>query len=790
MDRPIQAGARTVILKPVPWHSHHVHGDRAILLIFVLVAGTLSLSLVAKPAAAWTNISVYMGGLDNPVALAFAPDGRIFFAERLTGNIRIIENGTLLPEPFYTLSNMSTLDERGLLGLALDPAYATSPYVYAYQTFDDGPNGIVNRIVRILANGNQGVSLTEIFRTPPLIAAIHNGGVIAFGPDGKLYAVVGENARIPLAQDPTAPMGKVLRMNSDGSAPTDNPFYYNASWNPLVYTYGHRNMFGIAFHPVTKGIFVSENGPECNDEVNLLLPGRNYGWGPSETCTSPPDINTTNRDGPDPVLPIWWWGSTICPTNVALYDGPKFPAWRGDLFMGDCNQRTLHRLRLDRPNYTRVLSDESVWVAPDMILDVEAGPDGAIWFTTPTTIYRLWDSGEPPVASFKANPNPVVAGTPVQFDATGSYDPNGTIVSYAWDFGDNSTGATGPTPVHTYSFVGQYNVSLTVTDNESYTSTAFQEVQVLTPPPAPLPPVAVFTSRPSPVEPRVPVTFDASDSYDSDGRIQSYRWDFGDGTRDTGNKTTHAFQTRGTYAVALVVTDNDNQTATATHSIVVSVPPIAAVAVVPETIFIGTDVRFSGTGSSDPDGTIQNWTWDFGDHSTDKGPVAIHPYAAKGRFTVTLTVEDDAGLTNETTTVVVVRNRPPIIGSSDPAPGAVNLTTGSQRTFAVTASDPDRDLLTYAWRINGAAAGRNEAILTFLPPGPGTYVVNVTVSDGTSSTSREWTVTVAATTPPPSAEGQEFAWLSVVIVLAGIGTAAAIVAWRRRGGQKGDRNGG
>jgi PKD repeat protein len=238
------------------------------------------------------------------------------------------------------------------------------------------------------------------------------------------------------------------------------------------------------------------------------------------------------------------------------------------------------------------------------------------------------------------------------------------------------------------------------------------------------------------------------------------------------------------------VTDNDNQTDTATHTIRVSVPPIAAVAVLPETIFIGTDVHFSGTGSSDPDGTIQNWTWDFGDHSTDKGPVAIHPYTAKGRFTVTLTVEDDAGLTNSTTTVIVVRNRAPIIVSSDPAPGALNLTTGSQRTFAVTASDPDRDPLTYAWRINGTAAGQDEATLTFAPPGPGTYVVNVTVSDGTSSASREWRVTVAATTSPPSADGQWLGWLSVVIVLAGIGTAAAIVAWRRRGGQKRNRKGG
>jgi glucose/arabinose dehydrogenase len=198
------------------------------------------------------------------------------------------------------------------------------------------------------------------------------------------------------------------------SAPEDNPFYDNASWNPLVYTYGHRNMFGLAFHFVESDvptIFVTENGPECNDEVNLLTAGGNFGWGPSHTClTPPPPPNNTNRDGPGPILPIWWWGRTICPTNAAIHSGPGFPAWQGDLFMGDCNTGTLRRLDLTPPDYRSVASEESIYSAPGPILDVEAGPDGAIWFTTPDAIYRLWDSGQPPVAAFKAIPNPPTPG--------------------------------------------------------------------------------------------------------------------------------------------------------------------------------------------------------------------------------------------------------------------------------------------------------------------------------------------------------------------------------------------
>jgi glucose/arabinose dehydrogenase/PKD repeat protein len=755
-----------------------VQGSRA-LLACLIVTGSFSFLTLLPNAAAWSNVEVYKSGLDNPTALAFAPDGRIFFAERLTAKIRIVEGGNLLPDPFYTLNDTDIQDERGLLGLALDPDFPTSPYVYAYHTYNDAANGTVyNRIVRIRANGNVGEFLSVIFQTPPLsTATIHNGGVIAFGPDGKLYALIGENAWPLWSQDPMSPFGKVLRMNPDGSAPIDNPFVGNSSWDPLVYTYGHRNMFGIAFHPLSGGIFITENGPECNDEINLLIPGRNFGWGPSQSCVlppNPPDLNTTNRDGPDPVLPIWWWASTICPTNAAIHNGSYFPAWRGDLFMGDCNRKTLHRLHLSPPNYDRVESDTPIWVAPDMILDVDAGPDGSIWFTTSTAIYRFWDSGQPPVASFTANPNPVVLGTPVQFNATESYDPDGTIVSYAWEFGD-STVDNGPTPMHAYQIPSNYTVNLTVTDNESYSSTTSLHVLVRPPQPAPLPPVAVFTFHPSPVATDVPVAFDASNSSDSDGTIRSYAWDFGDATKGAGKTETHSYRSRGTYRVALTVTDSENLTNTTTESVVVRAPPHAVIAIDPATIFIGTDVHFSGTGSSDPDGTIQAWTWDFGDSSSNTGPEVVHRYASKGRFTVNLTVENDVGMTNRTSSFVEVRNRPPQITSSAPEPGSVTMADGSNRTFAVTATDPDGDDLAYTWRIDGASRGGGPS-LNFVPSSPGNYRVNVTVSDGTSSTSREWNVTVS----PPNVSPEGVSLWPVAAVLAAIAGAAAFVGWRRR----------
>jgi len=340
------------------------------------------------------NPAVQLGavqtGMAWPIALAFASDGRIFFAERNTGNIRIIEGGALLPTPFYTLTNTATAGERGLLGLALDPGFPSTPYVYAYQTYNDAANGtIYNRIVRLSANGNVGTFDSVILTMPPLSGATnHNGGVIAFGPDGKLWAVVGENANPSLAQNPMSLLGKVLRMTSDGSAASDNPFYGTGSWENRVYTYGHRNMFGIAWHPVTGRAYVTENGPNCNDEVNLLAAGSNYGWGPTASCGNLPPPGDTNRDGPTPVMPLDWWSTTIAPTNAAFYTGTLLPQSRNHLMFGAYNDARLRELALSADG-TTVVNETTLLTAPSGILDVEMGRDGFLWVTTSSAIYRL-----------------------------------------------------------------------------------------------------------------------------------------------------------------------------------------------------------------------------------------------------------------------------------------------------------------------------------------------------------------------------------------------------------------
>jgi len=668
-----------------------------------------------------------------------------------------------------------------------------------------------------------------ILRLPPLSTwTIHNGGVISFGPDGKLYAVVGENANPSHSQDPLSPLGKVLRMNSDGTAPTDNPFYGNPAWYNLTYTYGHRNMFGLAFHSVTGRVYITENGPACNDEINLLGAGHNYGWGPNgaaATCPVSPDINVTNQDGPNPVLPIWWWGTTICPTNAVIYRGPYFPAWQGDLFMGDCNTGRFHRLHLVPPNYDSVASDEILWTAPASIIEVEIGPDGVFWLTTPTTIYRY--TGEPPVASFTATPNPVVQRATATFDASNSSDPDGTIVSYAWNFGD-STGGTGVVATHAYLSYGTMNVTLTVTDNESFTATTYRHIVVQAPPvasftpprspvagipvifnasasydpdgtivsyawdfgdltngsgkitshpyasagtynvtlnvtdndslnaavyqdvvvqppgPGPQPPVADFAAEPSLTSPGSPVTFNASRSSDQNGTIKNYSWEFGDSTVGRGVITTHSYANPGVFTVNLTVTDNRSLSSNATHQVTVDAPPHAAFQFSPGTIYVGTSVSFDGSGSTDTDGTIVSYRWDFGDRSSGTGVQASHAYAAKGVFGVRLTVADDLGLSNNMIREVTVGNRAPQITSSTPGLGPVMVDASATQTFTIIAWDPDGDLLTYTWRVDGTVAGGNASALNFASAGPGSHTVNVTVSDGSLVASREWSVTVVA----------------------------------------------
>ncbi|HUQ42099.1 MAG TPA: PQQ-dependent sugar dehydrogenase [Candidatus Limnocylindrales bacterium] len=232
-------------------------------------------------AAVVESATVLLSGLEIPWSVDLAPDGRLFLTER-TGRVRVAQfdgkTASLRPEPWATVpARVSTNTERGLLGIALDPRFATNGFVYLYYSYRGPGTTTLNRLVRMRDSGGVGVEETVLLDGVPG-SEQHDGGRIKFGPDGKLYLTTGDGEVGDRAQNTGGPNGKVLRLNVDGSIPEDDPFPSGA------WSFGHRNPQGIAFHPDTGALYETEHGPSglfpacCNDEVNLIERGKNYGW--------------------------------------------------------------------------------------------------------------------------------------------------------------------------------------------------------------------------------------------------------------------------------------------------------------------------------------------------------------------------------------------------------------------------------------------------------------------------------------------------------------------------------
>lgn len=254
----------------------------ALVILLVVFATTNGATL----PAGFTETAI--SGLSNPTAMEIAPDGRIFVCLQ-GGDLRVIRNGTLLPTPFVKLS-VDPSGERGLLGIAFDPNFATNNFLYLYYTVSTSPRH--NRVSRFTANGDMVVpgSETIILELDNLTTATnHNGGAIHFGPDGKLYIAVGENATPSNAQTLNNMLGKMLRINSNGTIPPDNPFFDMAAGNNRsIWAFGLRNPFTFAFQPGTGRMFINDVGQSAWEEINDGIAGSNYGWPNSEGPTSNP----------------------------------------------------------------------------------------------------------------------------------------------------------------------------------------------------------------------------------------------------------------------------------------------------------------------------------------------------------------------------------------------------------------------------------------------------------------------------------------------------------------------
>lgn len=315
-----------------------------------------------KPQACWIT------------AFAFTPAGdEVFYVERFTGEVRRVVLATGQDSRWAKIRDVAGVGEQGVLGIAVDPDWASGQErVFVYYT-EAHPER--NRIVRL--SRESGTLQRTVLATIPA-TTYHDGGVLHFGPDGKLYAVTGDAGVASRAQRVRNMGGKVLRMEEDGTRPADNPFP-----NGRAFSIGHRNSFGFTFDSQTGLMWQTENGPTCDDEINMVLAGRNYGWGGASGC---PD---TTESGPNPVEPALRINPLVAPTGAAFCQSCGLGAdVDGDLLYGTYLTRKLYALDLNAAR-DAVAGKRILLSNPRAVLAVEAAPDGRVYFSDLRGIYRL-----------------------------------------------------------------------------------------------------------------------------------------------------------------------------------------------------------------------------------------------------------------------------------------------------------------------------------------------------------------------------------------------------------------
>lgn len=330
-------------------------------LVVTIVVG--SLLGLAAPAQALEPVTV-ASDLRFPAGIAFSSDGTMFVTER-EGRILSFEAG----EP-RTLATIQTITEgeTGLLGITVSP---DDRYVYVFATEPDR----TNTVWRVASSGGEPERVITRLAGGPY----HDGGGVAFGPDGNLYVTNGEAHDSDLAQDPVPPGGKVYRYTPDGGVPAGNPFGDSPTW-----AIGLRNPFGIAIDPYTGNPFVTENGPESFDEVNQIVAGGNYGW-PVVSGPAASGVATGLDDYQDPMLS---YEQIIVPTGIAFADPANaLPSVAGDLFFGAYGEQTIHRVVMNRSR-TRVLEDVRWFDSPEPIIALAWGPRG-LYYSTPGAVKLL-----------------------------------------------------------------------------------------------------------------------------------------------------------------------------------------------------------------------------------------------------------------------------------------------------------------------------------------------------------------------------------------------------------------
>ena len=370
----------------------------------LLLAGAC-LAAIAVPAAAARYQSerhdfeaqLVTDQLTWPWGMAFLPGGGMLITEK-AGRLRLLDAEGLRPAPVAEFPEVQDGGQGGLLGLALDPDFTDNRRVYlAYVTGSIRKEGRSQEVIRGELQGPALVNVESIFIAQPRSRAYPAGAYgarLAFGNDGALFISLGDRGQGYPAQDLTSHLGSLIRVNPDGSPPPDNPFVATPGARPEIYTYGNRNMQGLALQPGTGLLWSHEHGPQGGDELNVMRPGVNYGW-PVITYGVNYDTGTNIGVGEGSeksgmAQPVHVWIPSIGPSGMAFYTGERFPHWRGNLFVGSLAFGQLARLELQGE---AVAHEERLFNYEfGRIRDVKQGPDGFLYFLTDGEdgkLYRL-----------------------------------------------------------------------------------------------------------------------------------------------------------------------------------------------------------------------------------------------------------------------------------------------------------------------------------------------------------------------------------------------------------------
>lgn len=338
--------------------------------------------------------TVVTQGLQYPWSLAFLPDGRMLVTERRAGKLRIVaKDGTLTEAAVEGVPAVMSAGQGGLLDVALDPAFKSNGLIYLSYAEPQagGTNNTAVARGKLVDGATPRIDgLTVIYRqTPSLASPLHFGSRLVFARDGKLFITQGERSILAgqkQAQDLASGLGKIVRINADGSVPRDNPFVGKAGAQPVIWSYGSRNVQAAALHPQTGELWEAEFGPQGGDELNVIRKGRDYGWptisygvnyGPAKT---PITNGETRRPGME--QPLYYWDPVIAPSGMIFYTGGLFPKWKGSILISGKQPQGLPGGNVTRLTLKgeKVVGEERLDI-PGTVnwRDIRQGPDGAVY---------------------------------------------------------------------------------------------------------------------------------------------------------------------------------------------------------------------------------------------------------------------------------------------------------------------------------------------------------------------------------------------------------------------------